>query len=600
MGRKKEKGRICKRSVLTLEDKLVMIKRYEEGEKIAAIARSTGSPRSTVSGIVNDRERILNYVAEKSPSMKTSIISLRRGQIYDEMERMLSEWISRQSQEGISINQPHIQKKAKAVYEELLMKYPESRGQNFIASNGWFARFKRRCSLQNVTLPDHVPHYGAIPSEAHTVDTSALDAVLENDLNVNNNVAQHFSAMLQRTIQEGGYSCKQIFKVEETGLFWKRLPENSFIAQSEKVMPGYKVSKEWLTLLLGGNCSGDFKLKPLLVYHAANPRALKNTPKASLPVIWMNNINAWVTVEIFEEWFINHFIPAVKNYLREKKLPFKVLLLLDYAPGHLSNLSDFDPNVKVIFLPANTTSLLQPPESGVMALFKRLYLLSILRQAFDATCDIEGMNLYQFWDSYNIYKAILNISAAWAEVKQTCMNAVWKNLCPQYVSDSGAVARKIKELARDLVSISTDLKMSLDEGDFTSLIMAEKQPLSEQDLAALDDQNREEQDLPEPQSRRFTEADLQKGFCHLSKCLAAFEAQDPNAERFSRVMRSVDELFMPYRAILRDKKKSSKSHLPPEEKLFKMDECKGLTDSVADVLTPSYPPKVHITSCSFN
>ena len=41
--------------------------------------------------------------------------------------------------------------------------------------------------------------------------------------------------------------------------------------------------------MLGGNCAGDFKLKPLLVYPAHNPHVPKNIIKPSLPVIWMAN-----------------------------------------------------------------------------------------------------------------------------------------------------------------------------------------------------------------------------------------------------------------------------------------------------------------------
>ena len=41
-------------------------------------------------------------------------------------------------------------------------------------------------------------------------------------------------------------------------------------------MPGFKAAKDRLTLLLGGNASGNLKLKPILVYTAENPRALKN------------------------------------------------------------------------------------------------------------------------------------------------------------------------------------------------------------------------------------------------------------------------------------------------------------------------------------
>ena len=45
-------------------------------------------------------------------------------------------------------------------------------------------------------------------------------------------------------------------------------------------MSGYKATKDRLTLLFGGNASSNIKLKPLLIYHSGNPKALKNITKA--------------------------------------------------------------------------------------------------------------------------------------------------------------------------------------------------------------------------------------------------------------------------------------------------------------------------------
>ncbi|CAM4446198.1 unnamed protein product [Lepidochelys olivacea] len=78
---------------------------------------------------------------------------------------------------------------------------------------------------------------------------------------------------------------------------------------------------------------------------------------------------------IFDDWFHNSFVPAVRRHLLSKKLEAKALLLLYSCPTHPPAKSLVSSNGKIrgLYLPFNTTSKIQLLDQGIIQNFKNNY-----------------------------------------------------------------------------------------------------------------------------------------------------------------------------------------------------------------------------------
>lgn len=97
-------------------------------------------------------------------------------------------------------------------------------------------------------------------------------------------------------------------------------------SQLEKTMSGFKSSKDRLNVLLGANEAGDFKVKPTLISHSENPRALKNYAKSTLPVLPIWNNKDWTIANLFITWFNEYLSPLLRPTVQ--KMLLKVLCSL--------------------------------------------------------------------------------------------------------------------------------------------------------------------------------------------------------------------------------------------------------------------------------
>ena len=132
--------------------------------------------------------------------------------------------------------------------------------------------------------------------------------------------------------------------------------------------------------------------------------------------------------------FHNCFVPQVERYLADQNLAFKVLLLVNNAPRHPRDLKVAHPNIKVIFLVPNTTSLIQPLDQGIIATFKMYYT----RRTF--CCILDAMDpmltIGQCLKEFNTAHCIGAIKeSSLDEVKTSTINACWHNLRSQAVKN---------------------------------------------------------------------------------------------------------------------------------------------------------------------
>ena len=119
--------------------------------------------------------------------------------------------------------------------------------------------------------------------------------------------------------------------------------------------------------------------------------------------------------------------------------------------------------INTVFMPANTTSILQPMYQRVISL-STYYLRNIYCKAIAATdsdsSDGSGQNkLKHFWKVFTFLDAIKNICNSWEEVKIPTFTGLWKKLIPALMDDFEKLEISVKEVALDVVEIERELEL---------------------------------------------------------------------------------------------------------------------------------------------
>lgn len=286
--------------------------------------------------------------------------------------------------------------KAKYFYKEI------TKNDDFKASHGWLQKFKQRYGIRQLTISGEM-------------------------LSSNFEAAVPFKEKFRRKIQEMGLSREQIYNADESGLFWRLLPTKTLAHFGEKSAPGRKIGKERITFMPCANATANHKLTLFVLGKAQAPRAFKN---CRIPVSYKGQRKAWVTREIFSEWFHTEFVPAVRTKMKELNLPPKAILLLDNAPGHPQDLASDDKKIVVMFLPANCTPILQPMDQHVIQAIKVFYRKTLLKTVIESDVDIP-----QALKNLNLKDVVFSLDESWQRVSSELIKKSWNNLLGPLVQD---------------------------------------------------------------------------------------------------------------------------------------------------------------------
>ena len=248
-------------------------------------------------------------------------------------------------------------------------------------SIGWLDGFKKRFKIK-----EYVQH------------GEAASAAIDNP----DNLAQ--MERLRELCKE--YELKNIQNMDETGMNWKRTPDRTL---ATKAHSGTKKSKDRITIALTSNADGSEKFVPWVIGKSKNPRCFSKIKRQNLRVKYRFNKTKWMTGLICEE-----YLQWLNNKMRAEQR--HVLLLMDNFSGHelavqLIGGQQGLSNVRIEWLPPNTTSFWQPMDQGIIASFKLQYRrqwITFMLYQYEA-----GKNPQ---DTVNLLKAIQWTRVAWEQL----------------------------------------------------------------------------------------------------------------------------------------------------------------------------------------
>lgn len=355
-----------KRKRLSIKEKIEIIDESEKsGSSTRKLAEKFRVGKTQVTTLLQNKEEVRKLYREGGNAYQKRKFPKTEGLAVDQV---VFNWFCKARNKHLPISGPIIQARALEAAQNLGLN-------DFKASNGWLERFRRR----------HDITFKTICGESADVNIEDVKVWKEKLLSIFKD-----------------YAPKDVFNADETGLYYRALPTKTYALKSDNCS-GRKTTKLRITILFCANMEGE-KEKPLIIGKSKNPRCFKGAHIDKLPLQWVSNKKAWMTADIMTTW-LHEFDAKMKKQNR------KVLLFLDNATSHSKIALD---NVKLVFLPPNTTSHCQPLDQGIIQNFKMLYRSYFIKRLL--TYVDSGCSLQEIEKNITLTNALIWISVAWQTV----------------------------------------------------------------------------------------------------------------------------------------------------------------------------------------
>ena len=376
-----EGGVICPRSSKLPSSQAELINWFtkESGHKLS---------QAQISRTLSSKYDYIDNLDKKTDKEALQTQKQREGN-WKDLDSALFEWQQRMQKKKVVIT-GQILKSQAAKFWVALPQYQGQEQPKF--SNGWLWGFQQRYNIR-----EYVYH-----GEAASAEIDKPEAIAQIEL-------------VRQLASE--YSDDDTLNMDETALFWKLTPDRTLATQAGS---GGKKSKDRITLAFTVSASGK-KEEVWVIGKSKNPRCFKNINRQLLRVKYRYNKTKWMTGRIMEE-----YLRWLDNKMRAANR--KVLLLLDNFSGHELGVELIGGkqgllNVRIEWLPPNTTSYWQPLDQGIIASFKLqyryLWINYMLRQ-YEADKDPNK--------TVHLLKAVQWTRKAWEEVAvKTIQKCWWKS-----------------------------------------------------------------------------------------------------------------------------------------------------------------------------